>query len=148
MLLQEDLTLAKLLISILCRCCNLDAALAVMVQSGAHYMLTYYIHLFGFNTALMAKSALAVIVNRVEEHFQRFVKLTNIELSNVQAILATSVQTKSLNVKLTDRQGPSDYYLIGFLEMLEQLAVNPDNMLTLGSSVFVRLCISFYFSGA
>ena len=136
---QEDLTLAKLLISVLCSCCDLESALTVMVQSGAHHALAYYIHTFGFNTVLLAKSALAVIVNKVEEHFQRFVKLTNAELSQVQAVLMTSVQTKSLNVKLTDRQGPSDYYITGFLEMLQQLAVNPDNMLSLGSSIFIGL---------
>ena len=136
---QEDLTLAKLLISILCSCCDLESALTVMVQTGAHHALTYYIHTFAFNTVLLAKSALAVIVNKVEEHFQRFVKLTDRELSQVQAVLSTSVQTKSLNVELTDRQGPSDYYINGFLEMLRQLAANPDNKLSLGSSIFVGL---------
>ena len=138
-LCQEDLTLAKLLISILCSCCNLESAVTAMVQSGAHHTLTYYIHTFGLNTVLLAKSALAVIVNKVEEHFQRFVKLTDTELSQVQAVLTTSVQTRSLNVELTDRQGPSDYYIIGFLGILQQLTVNRDNELSLGSSIFVRL---------
>ena len=139
MLLQADLTLAKLLIGILCNCCDVDALLAVMVQGGVHHVLTYYIHMFGFNTAILAKSALTIIVSKVEKHFQRFVKLTDAELLNVQEILTASIQTKSLNVNLTDRQGLSNYYIIGFLGILQQLVVNPDNMLTLGSSVFVRL---------
>lgn len=123
---------------ILCNC-DLESALTMMIQSGVHHALVYYIHMFEFNTALLAKTALAVIVNKVEEHFQQFVKLTDVELLNVQAILTTSVRTKSLNVKLTDRQGPSDYYIIGFLKMLRHLTVNSDNMLSLGSSVFIEL---------
>ena len=102
-------------------------------------MLAYYIHMFEFNTILQAKSALAIIVNKVEEHFQRFVKLSDKELSNVQAVLVTCIKTKNLYVKLMDRQGSSDYHIVGFLEMLRHLTANPDNMLALASSTFIGL---------
>ena len=117
----------------------MESALDIMVQRGLHHVLTYYIHMFEFNTTLQAKSALAVIVNKVEQHFQRFVKLTDKELSNVQAVLVTCVKTKNLYVKLMDRQDSSDYHIVGFLEMLRYLTSNPDNMLALGSSTFIEL---------
>jgi len=111
----------------------------MMVQSGAHYALVYYIHTFEFSTVLLAKSTLAVIVDKIEEYFQHYVKLSDRELSNVQAILTTSVKTKNLYVKLADRQGSSDYHIIGILEMLRLLTANPDNVLSLGSSIFIEL---------
>lgn len=138
MFLKENLTLAKLLISILCDC-DLESARTVLVQRGAHHTLVYYTHMFEFNTILLAKSALAVIVNKVEEHFQQFVKLTDAELSKVQAVLSTCVTTKNLWVRLMDIQGSSDFYIIGFLKMLQNLVANPDNMVHLGSSIFVGL---------
>ena len=125
--------------SILCSCCVLESALTIMVHSRLHHVLAYYIHMFEFNTILQAKSALAIIVNRVEEHFQQFVKLTDKELSNVHGVLATCVKTKNLYVKLMDRQGSSDYHIVGFLEMLRHLTSNPDNMMALGSSTFIEL---------
>ena len=131
--------MAKLLMSILCSCSEMQSALDIMVQRGLHHVLAYYIHMFEFNTTLQAKSALAVIVNKVEHYFQRFVKLTDKELSNVQAVLVTCVKTKNLYVKLMDRQGSSDYHIVGFLEMLRYLTSNPDNMLALGSSTFIEL---------
>ena len=131
--------MAKLLMSILCSCCEMESALNIMVQRGLHHVLIYYIHMFEFNTTLQAKSALAIIVNKVEQHFQRFVKLTDKELSNVQAVLVTCVKTKNLYVKLMDRQGSSDYHIVGFLEVLRYLTSNPDNMLALGSSKFIEL---------
>lgn len=125
--------------SILCGCCDLESALTVMVQSGVHHALVYYIHMFEFNTRLQAKSALAVIVNKVEPHFQQFVKLTDTELSNVQTALITCIRTKNLHVKLTDRQGSSDYHITCVLEMLRHLTANPDNMLSFGLSTFLGL---------
>ena len=125
--------------SILCSCCVLESALTIMVQSRLHHVLAYYIHMFEFNTILQAKSALAIIVNKVEEHFQQFVKLTDEELSKVKAVLVTSIKTKNLYVKLMDRQGSSDYHIDGFLEMLRHLTSNPDNMAALGSSTFIGL---------
>ena len=125
--------------SILCGCCDLESALTVMVQSGVHHALVYYIHMFEFNTRLQAKSALAVIVNKVEPHFQQFVKLTDTELSNVKTALITCIRTKNLHVKLTDRQGSSDYHITCVLEMLRHLTANPDNMLSFGLSTFLGL---------
>ena len=138
MFLKENLTLAKLLMSILCDC-ELESILTVLVQSGAHHTLVYYTHMFEFTTVLQAKSALAVIVNKVEEHFQHFVKLTDAELSKVQIVLTTCVKTKNLWVRLIDRQGSSDFDVIGFLKLLRNLTANPENMLSLGSSIFIDL---------
>lgn len=139
MYFKESLTLTKLLMSILCGCCDLESALTQMIQSRVHHSLVYYIRMFQFNTAILAKGVLSSIVDKAEKHFQQFVKLTDVELSNVQLILTSSVKTRSLYVKLMDGQSSSDYYIIGFLKMLRHLAANPDNMLSLGSSTFIEL---------
>ena len=139
MFLKENLTLVKLLMGILSKCCDLESALTVLVQSGVQHALVYYIHAFGFGTVLQAKSILAVVADKVEKHFQQFVKLTDAELLKVQIILKASIKTKSLRVKLMDWQGEGDYYIVFFLKMLQHLATNLDNKVSLGSSTFIEL---------
>ena len=137
--LKENLTLVKLLMGILSKCCDLDSALTILVQSGLHHALVYYIHTFGFGTVLQAKSLLAVIADKVERHFQQFARLTDAELHNVQIILRASIKAKCLCVKLKDWQGEGDYYIIFFIKMLRHLSTNLDNKMSLGSSTFIEL---------
>ena len=139
--LQDTLTLAKLLMSFLFSCCDSQAAVTIMVQNQLHQSLPYYIQMFEFNTSIIAKGALAVHVlsANIDRHFLQLVKLKDKELSNVQQILMLAIETKSLYIRLMDRQASNDYHVIGFLKALRHLTTSPDNLEALGSSVFINI---------
>ena len=136
------MTLVKLLMSFLFSCCDSQAAVTIMVQNQLHQSLAYYIQMFEFNTVVMAKSALAVLSTNIDKHFLQLVKLSDKEISSVQEILMLAIKTKSLYVRIMDRQAPSDYHVNGFLNTLRHLTTNPDNLEALGSSVFINIYYS------
>ena len=133
------MTLANLLISFLVSCFDSQAAVAEMVRYQLHQSLAYYIQMFEFYTALMAKSALAILSDKINGHFLQLVRLSDNDLSNVQQILRVAVETKSLNFKFTDRQASGDYYVNGFLDLLKHLSTIPYNSQMLGSSAFINI---------
>jgi len=110
-----------------------------MVQNQLHHSLPYYIQMFGFNTAIMAKSVLAILSAKTDKRFLKLVTLKDIELLNVQELLMLSIESKSLNVRLTDAQASTDHYVTGLLGALRHLMISPDNLEALGSSVFVNI---------
>ena len=137
---QELLTLAKLLLSVLFGFCDSQAAVAMMIQYQLHQSLAYYIQMFEFHTALMAKKTLAAISDNIDKHFLQLVKLKDKEISIIQSILMLAIETKSLYIRLMDsRQTSTDYHVKGFLKSLRCLMVNTDNLQALGSSVFISI---------
>jgi len=136
---QDALTLAKLLMSFLFSCCDSQAAVTIMKQNHLHHSLPNYIQMFEFNTVIMAKSTLAALMANIDKRFLQLVKLKDKELSNVQEILTLSIKSKSLYVRLMDKQASTDYHINGFIETLKLLTASPDNLEALGSSVFINI---------
>ena len=95
--------------------------------------------MFQFNTAIMAKSVLAILSAKTDKRFLQLVTLKDIELLNIQELLMLSIKSKSLYVRLMDTQASTDHYVNGLLGALRHLMIDPDNLEALGSSVFVNI---------
>ena len=78
-----------------------------------HHILPYYANLHYVNISLLAKTILAILFDyeKLSENFLPFLKLNNIEFSNIKRGLTKSLESPYLDVVIHDnRGGPANCY--------------------------------------
>ena len=78
-----------------------------------HHILPYYANLYYVNISLLAKTILAILFDyeKLSENYIPFLKLNNIEFSNIKRGLKKSLESPNLNVVMHDNHGgPANCY--------------------------------------